>query len=216
MDFKALGKTMWNGSSELVANIAMSLVSIAYNKQLMVYYGENGVAAYGVIMYVGFVFVAVFLGYSMGVAPIIGYHYGAENPAELQNVYQKSKVIILAFSAAMFALSLGLSGPIARFYVGYDAGLMRLTENAFRIYSFSFLIMGGNIFASAFFTALNNGVISAVLSFTRTLVFQVLVVLTLPLLLGIDGIWWATFVAEVLALSVSVFFLLKMRKVYHY
>lgn len=210
--FKAAG----NGSSEFVTNISISLVSMIYNIQLMKYAQESGVSAYGVIMYVSFIFVAVFIGYSMGVAPIVGYHYGAGNQAELKNVYEKSKVIILVFSVLMFFLSESLSAPFARIYVGYDADLLQLTKKAFRIYSASFLIMGLNIFASAFFTALNNGLISAVISFTRTLVFQILIVSTLPLLFGIDGIWWATFVAEGLALFVSAIHLKKMRRVYQY
>lgn len=216
MSTSALLKAAGNGASEFVTNISLSVVSMIYNFQLMKYAGESGVSAYGVIMYVSFIFIAVFIGYSMGVAPVVGFNYGAGNHDELKNVYGKSKTIILATSLCMLILSEVLSTPLANLYVGYDDNLMSLTENAFRIYSVSYLIMGINIFTSAFFTALNNGKVSAIISFTRTFAFQTIIVLALPFLLGINGIWWATAVAEALALVISVDFLIKLKNKYGY
>lgn len=216
MSTSSLLKAAGNGASEFVTNISLSVVSMIYNFQLMKYAGESGVSAYGVIMYVSFIFIAVFIGYSMGMAPIVGYNYGAGNHSELKNVYIKSKTIIFATSLCMLILSEVLSTPLAKLYVGYDDNLMRLTENAFRIYSVSYLIMGMNIFASAFFTALNNGKVSAIISFTRTFAFQAISVVLLPLLFEINGIWWATAVAETLALIISVGFLIKLKNKYGY
>lgn len=212
----SLIKAAGNGASEFVTNISLSVVSMIYNFQLMKYAGESGVSAYGVIMYVSFIFIAVFIGYSMGVAPVVGFNYGAGNHSELKNVYGKSKNIIFVTCLGMFILSEILSTPLAKLYVGYDDNLMKLTENAFRIYSVSFLIVGINIFASAFFTALNNGKVSAIISFTRTFAFQVIIVMVLPLIFGINGIWWATAVAETLALFISVCFLVRLKNGYGY
>lgn len=212
----SLIKAAWNGASEFVTNISLSVVSMIYNFQLMKYAGESGVSAYGVIMYVSFIFIAVFIGYSMGVAPVVGFNYGAGNHSELKNVYGKSKNIIFVTCLGMFILSEILSTPLAKLYVGYDDNLMKLTENAFRIYSVSFLIVGINIFSSAFFTALNNGKVSAIISFTRTFAFQVIIVMVLPLIFGINGIWWATAVAETLALFISVCFLVRLKNGYGY
>lgn len=209
-------KACTNGSSEFVTNISMSVVSMLYNLQLIKYAGENGVSAYGVIMYVSFIFVAVFIGYSMGTAPIIGYNYGAGNVKELKSLLKKSLIIIVVAEISMFILGEILARPIAQIYVGYDPELMKLTLTAFGIYSASYLISGLNIFASAFFTALSNGRISAIISFSRTLVFQVLTVMVLPLILGIKGIWWATFTAELLAAIVSVFYIVRMKEYYNY
>lgn len=212
----SLIKAAGNGASEFVTNISLSVVSMIYNFQLMKYAGESGVSAYGVIMYVSFIFIAVFIGYSMGVAPVVGFNYGAGNHSELKNVYGKSKNIIFVTCLGMFILSEILSTPLAKLYVGYDDNLMKLTENAFRIYSVSFLIVGINIFSSAFFTALNNGKVSAIISFTRTFAFQVIIVMVLPLIFGINGIWWATAVAETLALFISVCFLVRLKNGYGY
>lgn len=212
----SLIKAAGNGASEFVTNISLSVVSMIYNFQLMKYAGESGVSAYGVIMYVSFIFIAVFIGYSMGVAPVVGFNYGAGNHSELKNVYGKSKNIIFVTCLGMFILSEILSTPLAKLYVGYDDNLMKLTENAFRIYSVSFLIVGINIFSSAFFTALNNGKVSAIISFTRTFAFQVIIVMVLPLIFGINGIWWATAVVETLALFISVCFLVRLKNGYGY
>ena len=216
MDWRALGKTCTNGSSELMTNLSMSLVNILYNFQLMRMIGEDGVAAYGVIMYVNFIFVAIFLGYAIGSAPIVGYHYGAENHSELKNLLGKSLVLMGGGGIVLAALAEALSLPLATIFVGYDQGLMELTCRGFRIYALSFLITGFNIFGSAFFTALNNGLVSALISFLRTLLFQIAAVLLLPLVWGVDGIWAAIVVAELLAFGVTAVFLLKMKNRYHY
>lgn len=216
MDIKALIKACFNGSSEFVTNISMSLVSMLYNFQLMRYAGENGVAAYGVLMYVSFVFVSIFLGYSVGVAPIVSFHYGAKHPNELKNLFRKSCVIIIVFSIAMLILGEVLATPLSKLFVGYDPELFDMTEKAFFIYSFSFLFTGVGIFGSAFFTALNDGLVSAIISFLRTLLFQVAAVLVLPLILGLEGIWCSVIAAELLATVVTVAFLAVKRKKYQY
>lgn len=213
---KIIGKACTNGSSELMTNVSMSLVNILYNYQLMRFAGENGVAAYGVIMYTNLIFISAHLGYSIGSAPIVGYHYGAQNFAELKNLFGKSLRLVGTWGVILLAAALTLARPLSRIFVGYDDVLWDLTSHGFRLYSLSFLICGFNIYGSAFFTALNNGLISAVISFLRTLVFQLSVVLVLPVFLGIDGIWLAIVVAEFLALCVTVAFFVKKRKVYHY
>ena len=215
-DGKALWKACINGSSELMSNMSMSLVSMLYNIQLIKYDGENGVAAYGVLMYVNMIFLAIFIGYSIGTAPVISYHYGAQNHSELKSLLKKSFRILILASLSMLALSELLARPLSQIFVSYDADLLDLTVRGFGIYSFSFLFAGINIFASSFFTALNNGLISALISFLRTLVFQVASVLLLPLILGIDGIWISIVVAELIARGVSLAFIMKKRAVYHY
>ncbi len=205
-----------NGSSELLSNIAMSIVSMLYNVQLLKYAGEDGVAAYGVLMYVNMIFLAVFIGYSMGTAPIVSYHYGANNTEELQSLRKKSLVIIGAASIVMLVLAEVLARPLGLIFSSYDKGLLDMTVRAFFIYSFSFLFSGFGIWSSSFFTALNNGPISAIISFLRTLVFQVSAVLVLPLLLNLDGIWLSIVVAEFLAVVVGGIFLVALRKRYKY
>jgi len=215
-DSRAIWKTCTNGSSEFMNNIAMSLVSMLYNAQLMKYEGENGIAAYGVLMYVGMVFSAAFIGYSIGSAPIVSFNYGAQNHKELHSLLKKSAVLIAFFAAGMVTAALSLSGVLSSFFVGYDRELAALTQRAFWLYSFAFIPMGFAMFASGFFTALNDGLTSAILSFLRTLVFQVSAVFLLPLIMGIDGIWFSVFVAELLALIVSVVFLAVKRKRFGY
>ena len=215
-DAKALLKTCTNGSSELMTNLSMSLVNMLYNIQLMRFAGENGVAAYGVIMYVNFIFISVFLGYSIGSAPIVGYHFGANDPTELKNLYRKSLCIISVLSAALTVLALLLSQPLSAVFVGYDAVLLDMTRRAFVIYSVSFLLAGFNIFGSSFFTALNDGLVSAVISFLRTMVFQTSAVLLLPLVWGLDGIWLSIVAAELLALGVTVFCFARFKGKYQY
>lgn len=215
-DIKAILKACGNGSSELMSNISSSIVSIVYNFQLMKYIGENGVAAYGTIMYVQFVFVAIFIGYSIGAAPIIGYNYGAQNDKELKNMFKKSVIVMSGLGAIMFVLAILLSSIFAKIFVGYDADLYKLTVHAFYLFSFAFIFAGFNIFISSFFTALNNGVISAIVSFLRTLVFQLASVIILPLIFGIDGIWWSITLAEVFAFIVSLIFVIVKKKEYHY
>ncbi|MGN1223979.1 MAG: MATE family efflux transporter [Ruminococcus sp.] len=215
-DGKALLKACTNGSSELMSNISMSVVSMLYNVQLMKYAGENGVAAYGVLMYVNMIFLAAFIGYSVGTAPVTGYHYGAGNHMEMKSLLKKSFCVISVFSVCMFLLAEILAYPLAKIFVGYDEALLKLTEHGFTIFSFSFLFAGFSIYGSSFFTALNNGLISALISFLRTLVFQIAAVLILPVFLGIDGIWISIVAAEIMAIIITVFFIIKMRKKYHY
>ena len=205
-----------NGSSELMSNISSSLVSMVYNLQLLRLAGGDGVSAYGVLMYVQFIFISIYIGYSIGCAPVVSYHYGAQNHGELKNLLGKSVLLMGITGVALTALAMALADPLARLFVGYDAELFALTSHAFRLFAWSFLLAGFNIFASGFFTALNNGGVSAAISFLRTLVFQSASVLILPVFFGVDGIWWAITVAEVFAFLISVLFLLAKRGKYHY
>lgn len=216
LDWKALLKACTNGSSELMSNISMSIVGMLYNAQLLHYAGEDGVAAYGVLMYVSMIFMAIFIGYSTGVAPVVSFHFGADGREELRSLYRKSIVIILSASAAMLGLAEALARPLSAVFVGYDPDLFRMTVGAFGIYSFSFLFSGIAIFGSAFFTALNDGLTSALISFLRTLVFQVAAVLIFPLIWGIDGIWLSIVAAEVMAAVVTLAFLGGKRRRFHY
>lgn len=215
-DVRAMIRACANGSSELMSNISSSLISVIYNLQLLRFAGENGVAAYGTIMYVQFIFIAMFIGYTIGTAPVIGYHYGAGNHMELRNLLKKSVTVVSIAGVLMTAAAWGLAGPLSGVFVGYDMELYELTKHAFRMFAFSFLLAGVNIFASSFFTALNNGGVSAAISFLRTLVFQVASVLVLPVFLGLDGIWYSITVAEVLAFFASLLFLIANRRKYHY
>lgn len=215
-DLRAIAKVCGNGSSELVTNISVSVVSMLYNFQLLKYIGNDGVVAYGTIMYVSFIFIGTFLGFSVGTAPIIGYNYGAKNNAELKNVFIKSLTFYAAAALILTGLAEALAKPLAYIFVSYDAELLELTTRAIRIFSFSFLVSGFNIYASAFFTALNNGIISAVISVSRTLIFQVGAIFVMPLIAGVDGIWSATIVAEALTLAVSATFAIAMRRRYGY
>lgn len=216
LDLPILAKACTNGFSELMTNVSLSLVNILYNIQLIRVIGEDGVAAYGVIMYVNFIFIAIFLGYAVGSAPIVSYHYGAGNPGELKGLFCKSLVITAIAGIFLTAAAMILSLPLSKVFVGYDAGLLELTCHGFQLFSFSFLFSGFNIFGSAFFTALNNGFVSAAISFLRTLVFQIAVVLVLPVFMGLDGIWLAAAGAELLALVVTVLFFVRERKTYRY
>lgn len=213
---KEILKVCSNGASEMMTSVSSSLVGALYNLQLIRLAGEDGVAAYGVIMYVTYIFIGVFIGYSIGASPIISYHYGAGNRVELRNLFRKSLAILGAGSILLTAAALALAGPIATLYVGYDPALHAMSYRAFGLYALSFLLCGFNVFGSAFFTALNNGLVSAVIAFARTLVFQVLAILALPLLLGIDGVWLSAGVGELLALGVTVFFFVRMRGRYQY
>ena len=213
---KVLLNACVNGSSELMTNLSMSLVNILYNYQLLRFAGEDGVAAYGVIMYASFLFVAVFVGYAVGSAPIVSYHYGANNRKEVNNLYRKSLKLIGVVAVGMTIGSMFIIPHVARFFVGYDENLLILTTRAFRLYGLSFLIMGFNVYASSFFTALGDGVTSALISFLRTLLFQVAAVLLLPLLLGIDGIWLAVTAAELAALLVSIGLFITRDQQFHY
>lgn len=215
-DARALLKTCTNGSSELMSNISMSLVSMLYNAQLLYYAGEDGIAAYGVLMYVSMILQAMFIGYSVGTAPVVSYHYGAGARGELHSLLRKSAVIIAGFAVAMFVGARLLSGPLSRLFVGYDAALLAMTRHAFSIFSFGFLFSGFAIYGSSFFTALNDGLVSAAISFLRTLVFQVLCVLIFPLFWQVDGIWVSLMAAEAMAVCVTVVFLRVKQRVYQY
>ena len=217
-DFKALLKITANGSSELMTNISLSVINILFNYQLLIYAGKegDGIAANGVLMYVGFMFISIFIGYAIGVSPIIGYHYGAKNHSELKGLLKKSIVIILFMSIAMFVLGELLAVPMSQAYVGYSENILKMTIRGFRFYSFSFLIVGFNIFGSAFFTALNNGLVSAILSFLRLFFFQAVTVLVLPLFLDLDGIWLSTVASELISIVVTVSFIFALKKKYNY
>ena len=215
-DKQALWKTCTNGSSELMSNVSMSLVSMLYNIQLLSMAGQDGVSAYGTMMYVNMIFLAIFIGYSIGTSPVIGFHLGSENYEELKSLLRKSGVIIGLCSVAMLGLGLALAKPLSVLFVGYDPALCQLTIHGFYIFAISFLFVGFAIFFSGFFTALNDGITSAIISFLRTLVFQIAAVLLLPLIWGIDGIWWSIVVAELMAMVVGMIFLVLKRKQFHY
>ena len=215
-DGRAIGKACFNGSSEFMSNVSMSVVGMLYNVQLLKYAGENGVAAFGVMMYVSMIFSGAFIGYSIGTAPVIGFHYGAQNHGELKSILRKSLTLIGGFAVLMVALSELSAVPLARLFVGYDSALMDLTVSGFRIFALSFLLMGFAIFGSGFFTALNDGLTSALISFLRPMVFQIAAVLILPGLLGVDGIWWSIAVAEGLAVLLTFLFLKIKQKKYGY
>lgn len=215
-ELKPILNSCTNGSSEMVTNISMSLVNMLYNVQLMKFAGSNGVVAYGIIMYVGFIFSGTYLGYSIGSAPIIGYHYGADNKEELKNLFKKSLRLLVIVSTVMTLMAELLARPLASIFVSYDAELLKMTTNAIRLFSISYLISGINIFSSSFFTALNNGLVSAVISFLRTLLFQISMIFILPAIWGLNGIWLAVVFAEILALGVSILFLVRNRKKYEY
>lgn len=216
LEIKPILNACGNGSSELMSNISSSVVSMIYNFQLMKYVGEDGVSAYGVLMYVQFIFVAIYIGYAIGCAPITGYHFGARNHNELKNMLRKSSFLSVVSGVVLTILAILLSSPLAKIFVGYDEELYELTRHAFRLFAYSFLLAGFNIFTSSFFTALNNGAVSAAISFMRTLIFQTSSVLILPIFLGVDGIWWAITVAEFFAFILSLIFLFAKRKKYNY
>lgn len=216
LEGKILLKACANGSSEMVTNLSLSLVSILYNFQLMNIAGENGIAAYGIIMYVNFIFLAIFIGYSVGSAPIVSYHYGAANHNELKNLFRKSVILMVGSGFVLTLLAEFFARPLSAIFAGYDKEMFVMTRHGFRLYSLSFLFAGINVWGSAFFTALNNGAVSAAISFLRTMVFQIAAVLLLPLILGIDGIWLAIVIAELMAMVVTGVFLYKKKNIYQY
>lgn len=216
LKFRPFLKTCTNGSSEMMTQLSLSLVNILYNYQFMNFVGKAGVSAYGVVMYVSFVFVSIFIGYSIGVAPIIGYNYGAANKSELNNVTKKSLIIVCAISVMMVTLALALNYPFSYIFVGKDKELFEMTRRGFFINSFMFAVLGFNIFGSSFFTALNNGLVSAIISFLRTLVLQIACIMILPVLLGLDGIWASNVFAELLGFAVTVSFFVCLRRRYGY
>lgn len=216
LDMRIILKACSNGASELMTNISSSLVSMLYNFQLLKFAGEDGVAAYGVLMYVQFVFIAIYIGYAIGTAPIISYHFGAKHHDELKSLLKKSMLMLGVAGLIMFGLANILAERLAHIFVGYDKGLLDMTVHAFRIFAYSFVLAGINIFTSSFFTALNNGGVSAAISFMRTLIFQLISVILLPLVLGLDGIWFATTIAEVCAFVISLGCIWWKKDQYHY
>ena len=215
-DLRAIGKACVNGSSEFMSNVSMSIIGMLYNIQLMKYAGEDGIAAYGVMMYVSFIFAAVFIGYSIGTAPIISYHNGAGNHKELKGILKKSLLLLCLGGVAMLGVAELLARPLAMIFVSYSESLTEMTVHGFRIFAFSFLFMGFAIFGSGFFTALNDGLTSALISFLRSLVFQIGAVLLLPVVWEIDGVWISVVIADLMAMTLSFVFMAIKRKKYHY
>ena len=215
-DGRALAKMLGNGVSEFVSNISMSVVTMLYNVQLMKFAGENGVAAYGALMYVCFIFISIFIGYAVGTAPIISFHFGAQNPAELKSLLQKSLWMLGGFALLMLIAGELLAKPLSELYVGYDRELMNMTVRGFQISSISFFFAAFPIYGSSFFTALNDGKSSAIISFLRQCVFQVGAVLLLPLVFGLDGVWFSNVFAEIAATILTVCFWIGKRKQFHY
>lgn len=213
---RALVKSFTNGSSEFLSNVSSSVVMMLYNMQVDKFEGDAGVAAYGIVMYVVMVFFAVFMGYAVGSAPLIGYNYGAQNKDELKNLFRKSLIIVTAFGVSMTVLSEALSYPLCRMFVSYDEALFQMTLRGFRIYSIVFLIAGYGVFASSLFTALNNGLVSGIISFLRTLVYQVTCIMVFPLVWGLDGVWSSIIFADICAVTTSAVFIIAMRKKYGY
>ena len=215
-ELKPIIQACINGSSEMVTNLSLSIISILFNMQLMKYVGANGVAAYGIIMYVGYLFVGTYVGYSVGIAPVVSFHFGANHKDELKSLLNKSIKLLGIVALVMTFLSEVLAKPLASIFVGYDQDLLNLTVNALRLYSLSYIISWFNIFASAFFTALNNGGVSALISFLRTLVFQAITIIVLPILFGLNGIWLSVLLAEILSLIVSISCFILNKKKYEY
>ena len=213
---KYILRSCFNGSSELMSNISSSVIGMLYNFQLMRYIGEDGVAAYGVMMYMNFIFVAIFIGFSMGMSPVVGFNYGAANSSELKSILQKSILVLTVTSIVMTLLAIALAPAIANIFTGYDEKLYSLTLQAFRICSLSFLLVGFNIFGSAFFTGLNNGLVSAAISFLKTLLFQIAAVIILPMIFGVNGIWFSVVASEVATVIVTEIFFIANRNKYHY
>ena len=215
-NFRDIGKSVINGSSEFVGNVSSSVISIVFNIQLLKYIGEDGVSAYGVIGYVCFIFFAVFMGYSVGIAPVIGYNYGAKNKEEMSSVIQKSFIIVGISGLIMSLISLALAEPLAFIFANDYPELLTLSTRAMQIYSATYFLAGFSMFGSGLFTALNNGLISALISFCRTLVFQLASVFVLPLIMGVDGIWVSIIVAEFLASAMTIIIVIIKRKKYDY
>ena len=213
---KALLRTCTNGCSELISNISLSVVSVLYNLQLLKYAGEDGVASYGVLMYVNFIFIAIFIGYSIGTAPIIGFNYGAKNEDELKNIVRKSLKIMAVTGTLLSVFAFILAVPASELFVGYDKNLCEMTVHAFQVSAVSFFFSGFCFFGSSMFTALNNGVVSAIISFARTMLFQGGTILIMPLIWGMEGIWYSIVAAEVLAAVVAVVYIWAKRKIYRY
>ncbi len=216
IELGAILKASANGSSEMMSSVSASITGILYNLQLMKYAGEDGVAAYGVVMYAAFIFLGIFVGYSTGSAPVMGYHYGAQNHAEIKNVLKKSLTLLAASAVVLTALAMLFARTLSKLFIGYDANLLEMTTHAFTICSIPFLFMWFNIYTSSFFTALNDGAVSAAISFMRALVLPVICILALPAIWQLDGVWYSMVASELLGVFVSLWFMLRKRKKYHY
>ena len=216
IELGAILKASANGSSEMMSSVSASITGILYNLQLMKYAGEDGVAAYGVVMYAAFIFLGIFVGYSTGSAPVMGYHYGAQNHAEIKNVLKKSLTLLAASAVVLTALAMLFARTLSKLFIGYDANLLEMTTHAFTICSIPFLFMWFNIYTSSFFTALNDGAVSAAISFMRALVLPVICILALPAIWQLDGVWYSMVGSELLGVFVSLWFMLRKRKKYHY
>ena len=216
IELGAILKASANGSSEMMSSVSASIIGILYNLQLMKYAGEDGVAAYGVVMYAAFIFLGIFVGYSTGSAPVMGYHYGAQNHAEIKNVLKKSMTLLAASAVVLTALAMLFARTLSKLFIGYDANLLEMTTHAFTICSIPFLFMWFNIYTSSFFTALNDGAVSAAISFMRALVLPVICILALPAIWQLDGVWYSMVASELLGVFVSLWFMLRKRKKYHY
>ena len=213
---ETIKRTCSNGFSAFINNASMSLVGIVFNLRLMALMGSDGVVAYGVVMYVTYIISGVFMGYSTGISPVFSYNLGAGNKDEIKELFKKSLVSISVAAVILVALVMIFARNLAAIFVSYDDNLMTLTTEAIRLYNISFLIAGFNIFAAAFFAALNNGAVSGVLSLSRTLVFQLGCLFILPALMGSKGIWLSVTAAEIFAVLAALYFVAKNKGKYQY
>lgn len=216
VNLPVLAKTCTNGSSEFISNISSSFVSVLYNYQLLKIAGEDGVATYGVLMYVNFIFVAIFIGYSIGTAPIIGYNLGSKNDTEQKNIFKKSMSLMAIIGVIMMISCFILASPLSYVFFRNNPELAKMTKHAFYLFSLAFIFSGYGIYGSSMFTALNNGLISAIISISRTLIFQTSAILILPIFLGLDGVWLSLMAADILSAIVSIIFCICFRKRYNY
>lgn len=216
LEWKPMLLACGNGASEMMSSVSGLIIGILYNWQLMRWSGEDGVAAYGVVMYAAFVFLGVFNGYSQGSSPIVGYHHGAQNHEEVRNVLKRSLVILGSAAVVLTVVAIGGAGFLSSIFVGYDAELLEMTTRAFRICAIPFLVMWFNMYTSCFFTALNDGAVSAAISFMRSLVLPLICVIVMPTIWHLDGVWFSLVGSELLGVFVSLFFLIGKRKKYHY
>lgn len=215
-EIKPMVKACANGASEMLTSVSGSITGILYNLQLIKYAGEDGVAAYGVVMYAAWIFIAIFMGFCTGGSPIMSYHFGAQNYSEMKNLLKKNTTFLAILGTVLTIIAVILAKPISHIFVGYDANLMNITVRAFMICAIPFLYMWFNMYTSSFFTALNDGAVSAAISLMRALLLPVLCITTLPIFFKLDGVWYSLVLSELLGIMVSVFFIIRKRKKYHY
>ena len=216
MPMSLLGPVFANGVSEFVSEIFHPLASVMYNYKLMELTGLNGVAAYGVLMNVGFLFGSVFLGFAVGSAPLFTYKYEREDHDELHSLFIKSTISVVLMGFLLYGVACMIEGPFAAEFFGGDELLITMTEEAFALHSLSYMVMGLAVFASAFFTAIHDSRVSFLISFLRTLLFEVLAILLLPMLFDLNGVWAASLTSEVLTLLVTVGLLISKKEKYQY